>query len=150
MKRHLLIVNQFRNHAKIGFTIPELKYMYRMVAVRLWTLKGCPVNTIRFAMIRVVSGCKKEPVATRRGATKAPLDLALLLLLLLTVLFAFGLFQKGARLAAETNGTVNCGNRRRAVSQEPFILMDIVDTFASTTSVLTVDRVHPQSPRAHT
>lgn len=42
--------------------------MYRTVAVFLWTLNGCPVRMIRFAITRVVSGFRKVPVATSCGA----------------------------------------------------------------------------------
>jgi hypothetical protein len=48
--------------------VPALKNMYRIVAVFLCTLKGCPVNMILFAIMRVGSGFTNEPVATSSGA----------------------------------------------------------------------------------
>ena len=42
--------------------------MNRMVAVFLWTLKGCPVRMMRLAMMRLVSALRKDPCATRIGA----------------------------------------------------------------------------------
>jgi hypothetical protein len=48
--------------------LPGLKNMYRIVAVFLWTLNGCPERVIRLAIILEVSGFIKLPVATRCGA----------------------------------------------------------------------------------
>jgi hypothetical protein len=42
--------------------------MYRIVAVLLCTLNGCPVRMILLAIILVVSGLMKVPVATKEGA----------------------------------------------------------------------------------
>jgi len=59
-------------HNRVGMKcddIPELKNMYRTVAVFLCTLNGWPVRMMRFAMTRVVSGLRKVPVATTCGAT---------------------------------------------------------------------------------
>ena len=47
---------------------PELKNIYLTVAVFLWTLNGWPVNMMRFAMTRVVSGFMNVPIATSCGA----------------------------------------------------------------------------------
>ena len=41
--------------------------MYRIVAVFLWILSGWPDRTIRLEMIRVGSGGRDEPIATRWG-----------------------------------------------------------------------------------
>lgn len=69
MPRHLKdeysserILQVDRRHA------PGLKNMYRTVAVFLCTLNGCPVSTIRFATIRVVSAFRKVPIATNLGS----------------------------------------------------------------------------------
>ena len=48
--------------------LPGLKNIYRIVAVFLWTLNGCPERMIRLAIILVVSGFIKLPVPTRCGA----------------------------------------------------------------------------------
>lgn len=47
-----------------------------MVAVFLWTLKGCPVRIILFAITLLGSGLTNEPVATNSGAVRLSLALA--------------------------------------------------------------------------
>jgi hypothetical protein len=141
-----------RTWERIGLRedIPGLKNMYRIVAVFLCTLKGWPVRRIRFAMIRVGSGSRKLPVATRWGAgSEARRWYPLMHEEARTrTLGILGLPQEHTRLLAVHHRTKCAGHVRITVPEIPLELVEVVRALASSARVLAVHWPYPESTRA--
>lgn len=98
---------------------------------------------IRLAMIRVGSGERKEPIATRLGTSgsqrydRGTVRTAMQMVLTLTGTFV--LQQQTGRLA-EANRTESRCHHGGTRTQELLRFMNVIDALASTSDVLRVDR----------
>lgn len=151
--------------------LPGLKNMKRTVAVRLFTLNGCPLSTIRLAMMRVVSVFRKLPIATNSGAAEprsqnhkkkvSPVltasDNRQTAATLRSIanraksdkrtLSVISLSEQHARLRPKHDWPKDSRHARDAMPQVSLELVHVIRALAATAGVLAVYWVHAQAAR---
>ena len=108
------------------------------------------MRIIRFAMMRVVSVLRNEPIATSSGprVQNVKLETSSSAKEAETTLRILSLSKQSAGLVAKGNRPIDGSHARDTVSEPTFKLVDVIHSFPTSASELAIDRIYFEASRA--